>query len=73
MTISQNVLPASSPSPSGVLIGFKDGKEIKYVEQTKQSDNTDGSWNLSTASVRDVIDDVNRHSRILARKDELGG
>ncbi|RPB26384.1 hypothetical protein L211DRAFT_835753 [Terfezia boudieri ATCC MYA-4762] len=44
---------------SWVGVTFKDGKEMKL--------------NTSTILIQDLVEEVDRHSRLLARKDELAG
>ena len=69
MTVTTNVLPAKSKEPSSLMMSFKDGKELKWVEKSEQ----EGVWDLKSVNIKDVTEEVNRHSRILRRKEELSG
>ncbi|KAI9792549.1 MAG: 39S ribosomal protein L44, mitochondrial [Peltula sp. TS41687] len=59
MKINTTVLPRESQLPSGLFLKFKDGKEMK-LETEKMG-------------VNDVIEVVDRHSRLLRRQEELSG
>ena len=66
VTVKQ--LPRSNTDPSTLEIGFKDGKVLKYqfrdpVPGQKQD----------TVKLKDVVEQVDRHSRALKRKEELAG
>ncbi|PSS27805.1 hypothetical protein M430DRAFT_63007 [Amorphotheca resinae ATCC 22711] len=57
MKITTKLLPRSSKEPSFVQVKFKDGKEIKL--------------DAEKLGIKGVAEEVNRHSRILSRADEL--
>ncbi|ESZ98274.1 mitochondrial ribosomal protein L44 [Sclerotinia borealis F-4128] len=59
MKIDTKVLPRASKEPSLVCLKFKDGKEMKL--------------DAEKLGIRGVSDEVDRHSRILARQEELTG
>ena len=69
MKVKANVLSGNSDQPSSLTLTFKDGKELKWVEKSNQ----DGVWDLRTVGIKDVVEEVDRHSRILKRKAELSG
>jgi large subunit ribosomal protein L53 len=58
--ISTTLLPRDSSDPGSLELKFKDGKEMKMVVERK-------------LKVQDVIDEVDRHSRILGREEDLKG
>ncbi|KAI9660187.1 MAG: 39S ribosomal protein L44, mitochondrial [Trizodia sp. TS-e1964] len=59
MKIKTTVLPRASCEGSKLLLKFKDGKEMELdTEKLK---------------VNDVIEEVNRHARMLSRTEELSG
>ncbi len=60
MKISTELLPRDTKDPGTLELKFKDGKEMKIDLEMK--------WR-----VEDVVEEVNRHSRILGRLDELKG
>ena len=68
MKVKTNVLPAASKEPSSLILTFKDGKELRWAERSQD----EGTWDLAKVSVKDVVEEVERHSRILKRKEELG-
>ncbi|EFQ92798.1 hypothetical protein CFE70_008453 [Pyrenophora teres f. teres 0-1] len=59
MKIESNMLPRSSKEPASLGVKFKDGKEMNL--------------DLSTMRITQVVEEVDRHSRSLARKEELTG
>jgi large subunit ribosomal protein L53 len=66
VTVKQ--LPRFSADPSTLEISFKDGKVLKYqfrdpVPGQKEED----------VKLKDVVEQVERHSRRLKRKEELAG
>ena len=69
ITVKTQILPAGSSQPSGLTLGFKDGKELRWAEKSK----AEGTWNLSGVGIKDVVEEVDRHSRALRRKEELTG
>lgn len=77
MKISNNILPASSRAPSSLVVGFKDGKTLRFVEGGEGAEGAgkEGEvvWDLKRVGVRDVVEEVDRHSRALRRREELAG
>ncbi|KAL6712040.1 39S ribosomal protein L44, mitochondrial [Coniothyrium glycines] len=59
MKIESNMLPRNSKEPASLGVKFKDGKEINL--------------DLDTMRITQVVEEVDRHSRTLARKEELTG
>ncbi|PNS18015.1 hypothetical protein CAC42_3974 [Sphaceloma murrayae] len=60
MKIDVKMLPQSGASQPGVLnLTFKDGKEMKL--------------DIDTMKIRDIQREVDRHSRILTRQEDLTG
>jgi len=59
MKIESKMLPRESKEPASLAVKFKDGKEMKL--------------DLSNMRITQVVEEVDRHSRSLARKDELAG
>ncbi|KAF7913842.1 uncharacterized protein EAF01_000248 [Botrytis porri] len=59
MKIDTKILPRASKERSLVRLKFKDGKEMKL--------------DAEKLGIRGVSDEVDRHSRILARQEELTG
>jgi len=57
MKISVSQLPQHSTEKSVLGLKFKDGKEMKFDPET--------------VKIKEVVDEVNRHSRALARQEEL--
>ncbi|KAI9749586.1 MAG: 39S ribosomal protein L44, mitochondrial [Lichina confinis] len=59
MRINTKLLPRSSREASQLQLKFKDGKEM--------------SLDVEKLSVRDIIEEVDRHSRVLNREAALSG
>jgi len=59
MKIESKMLPRDSKEPASLGVKFKDGKEMNL--------------DLSNMRITQVVEEVDRHSRSLARKDELAG
>ncbi|KAI4917662.1 uncharacterized protein J4E92_009056 [Alternaria infectoria] len=59
MKIESKMLPRDSKEPANLGVKFKDGKEMNL--------------DLSNMRITQVVEEVDRHSRSLARKDELAG
>jgi large subunit ribosomal protein L53 len=80
LQIKSQALPRHSPEPSTLELGFKDGKTVKYswggkaaeAEQTTASV-TAKKGTGEKVSLQDIVEEVNRHARGLARKEELSG
>jgi large subunit ribosomal protein L53 len=66
VTVKQ--LPRSSTDPSTLEIGFKDGKVLKYTFQDPAVGQKEDGIKL-----KDVVEQVERHSRGLKRKEDLAG
>jgi len=83
--ISTTILPTNSKEPARITIGFKE-KQIAFVE-SKGSDKKggkaeaqavalgmqEGELDLRRLGINDVVEEVDRYSRGLARKEELTG
>ncbi len=75
MKIVQQVLPRSSPAPAKLELSFKDGKIMKWTwggQQVQQQAQAPGQTERKIG-LPDIIEEVNRHARILGRKEELSG
>ncbi|KAF2831292.1 hypothetical protein CC86DRAFT_137340 [Ophiobolus disseminans] len=59
MKVEAKMLPRTSQEPANLAVKFKDGKEMNL--------------DLSKMRITDVMEEVDRHSRTLARKEELLG
>ncbi|KAL5116918.1 39S ribosomal protein L44, mitochondrial [Pleosporales sp. CAS-2024a] len=59
MKIESKMLPRTSKEPASLAVKFKDGKEM--------------TLDLDKMRITDVMEEVDRHSRQLARKEELSG
>lgn len=78
--IAQTVLPRSSTQPAILELGFKDGAKRKYswTEKAKQLQ-TEAELEAkkgpedAPTQLSDIVEEVNRHARILGRKEELQG
>lgn len=71
MQIKTTQLPRASTQSALLELGFKDGKTMKWEwkgEGPKVGGKIEGE-----AGLQDIIEEVNRHARILGRKEELQG
>ncbi|KAH7364561.1 mitochondrial ribosomal protein L44 [Rhexocercosporidium sp. MPI-PUGE-AT-0058] len=59
MKIDTKLLPRTSRDKSVVAVKFKDGKEMKL--------------DAEKLGIKGVVEEVDRHSRILSRQEELNG
>ena len=66
--VNMKQLLRASTEPSTLELGFKDGKVMKYSFR----DQTAGDKS-EPVKLKDVIEQVERHTRSLARKEELAG
>jgi len=57
--ITTKMLPKNDISPATIDVKFKDGKEMKL--------------NLSEFRITEIVDQLDRHSRQLARAEDLAG
>jgi len=57
--MSVQMLPRTSKEPVTLALKFKDGKEMDL--------------DLEKLKIKEVVEEVNRHSRMLARQEELSG
>lgn len=79
--ISHEILPASSQRPSQITLGFRDGRELRFVEMTRKGEAlpgepalpVEGVLDLGRLGIKDVVEEVDRHSRMLQRKADLSG
>lgn len=79
--ISQKVLPRTSTNPAILELGFKDGKQMKFAwtERAKRTAQVEGSQGKmqekeqKQTQLADIVEEVERHARILGRKEELQG
>lgn len=67
--INTTQLPKSSAEPAMLVVDFKDGKTMKWA------------WDLQgtkvgkkeQAGIQDIVEEVDRHARMLKRKEDLSG
>ncbi|KAF2675459.1 hypothetical protein BT63DRAFT_420648 [Microthyrium microscopicum] len=59
MKITTSLLPPHPVKPTVLDVKFKDGKEMKF--------------DLKELRINDIVEQVDRHSRLLARKEDLAG
>ncbi|KAH8792682.1 39S ribosomal protein L53/MRP-L53-domain-containing protein [Hyaloscypha finlandica] len=59
MKIDTKLLPRTSRDPSFIKLKFKDGKQMKL--------------DAEKLGIKGVVEEVDRHSRILSRQEELNG
>ena len=78
LKIKSTPLPRNSTDPSTLELGFKDGKVVKYswggaptAVQGGKTKVKKGTGEKTT--LQDIVDEVNRHARVLGRKEELNG
>jgi len=72
--ISATQFPRASAAPAILELGFQDGKTMKYSWAPEALQQTEGSGKkLKSVSLQDIIEEVDRHARGLARKQELTG
>lgn len=57
--VHTTMLPRESQQPSRLQLKFKDGKEM--------------TLDTEKLGIKDIIEEVNRHSRILKRQEDLSG
>ena len=73
--IKQTMLPRASTQPSFLELGFKDGKKLKWewTEQDLVGGLGKDGKEKKVVKLEDVVVEVDRHARILGRKEELAG
>jgi len=64
-------LPRGSVDPSTLKLTFKDGKEMSFVFQ--ELDEKAKELGVEKIKLQDVLEEVDRHCRILGRKEALAG
>lgn len=71
--IKSTQYPRASTQPAFLELGFKDGKKLRYewseqgLQQGQEKDKE------KIVKLEDVVYEVDRHARILGRKEELAG
>ncbi|KAL9620555.1 MAG: hypothetical protein Q9160_004916 [Pyrenula sp. 1 TL-2023] len=70
LKITTNILPQNSDRPNALTVTFKDKKEMKWEFRDVQKEEGDKAEKVSIA---DVLAEVERHGRVLGRKEDLGG
>lgn len=84
IAISQSLLPRDSNAPAFLELAFKDGKTLKYkwgdrgaieaeVDSTQSGEKEKFTRKEKIVRLQDIIEEVNRHERLLERKEELAG
>ena len=69
--INVKQLTRATPEPSTLNLTFKDGKEMKFV--FKDIDAAAKEAGEEKIRISDILEEVERHCRTLARKEELTG
>ncbi|MBE7182132.1 MAG: hypothetical protein INR71_13175 [Terriglobus roseus] len=59
MAVDVKLLPRASPDPPSLVLGFRDGRKLDV--------------DLARLRFKEVAEEVDRHSRLLKRAEELGG
>jgi len=86
VVVKTSILPTSAgvDAPSSVTLAFRDGKELKFLEVSRpaakggktgkkvEGEVPEGVLDLGKLGIKDVVEEVDRHSRVLRRKEELG-
>ncbi|OAL37500.1 hypothetical protein AYO20_03349 [Fonsecaea nubica] len=72
LKISSTALPRSSSEPSTLELGFKDGKVVKYSWGAEARASSKKGFG-EKVTLTDIVEEVDRHARVLARKEELAG
>ncbi|EXJ87067.1 hypothetical protein A1O3_04025 [Capronia epimyces CBS 606.96] len=65
--------PRTSTASALLELGFKDGKTMKYTWEIESSSAEDKTTKTKKVGLNDIVEEVNRHARGLARKEELTG
>lgn len=71
--ISATQYPRTSKAPALLELGLKDGKTLKYTWEAEAPDAEGKARKTKRVGLNDVVEEVNRHARGLARKEELTG
>jgi large subunit ribosomal protein L53 len=74
--IKQTQLPRSSTQPAFLELGFKDGKKMRYEwteQDLLQGGKASDGKERKIIKLGDVVEEVDRHARMLGRKEELSG
>ncbi|KIX02892.1 uncharacterized protein Z518_08835 [Rhinocladiella mackenziei CBS 650.93] len=74
--INATQFPRASTDPAVLELGFKDGKTVKYswsadaLEKRKsETERKKVKW----VGLQEIVEEVDRHARVSARKEELSG
>lgn len=67
--INTTQLPKSSAEPSILELGFKDGKTMKWTWDAEGTE----IGKKEQAGIKHIVEEVDRHARVLKRKEELSG
>lgn len=89
LPVTTKILPRSTREPARLVIGFKGGETLEFVELTKrragrqaagEGEKTaapaaarEGVMDLGKLGIKDVLEEVSRRCRILGRKDQIAG
>ncbi|EXJ88263.1 hypothetical protein A1O1_05193 [Capronia coronata CBS 617.96] len=71
--ISAIQYPRTSKAPALLELGLKDGKTMNYTWEAEASGADGKAQKTKRAGLKDIVEEVNRHARGLARKEELTG
>lgn len=67
--ISTTQLPKSSTEPSVLELGFKDGRTMKWAWDVEGTE----VGKKEQVGIQAIVEEVDRHARILKRKEDLSG
>lgn len=67
--ITHAVLPRTSTAPATMQLGFKDGKSMNF----SWTEHVKGREKPKNVGLPYIVEEVERHARILGRKEELAG
>jgi large subunit ribosomal protein L53 len=74
--VTTTILPTNSTQPAKITVGFKE-RTIEFLEKKKgdaaAGAGSDEVLDLGRLGINDIVEEVDRHSRMLGRKEELTG
>ncbi|KAL2437102.1 hypothetical protein ABEF95_016307 [Exophiala dermatitidis] len=71
--ISTTQYPRTSKAPALLELGLKDGKTMKFTWEANAPASNGDAKKTKRVGLNDIVEEVNRHARSLARKEELNG
>jgi large subunit ribosomal protein L53 len=75
--VTTTILPTNSTQPAKITVGFKE-RTIEFLEKKKGAPaagaaGSEEVLDLGRLGINDIVEEVDRHSRMLGRKEELTG